>query len=546
MKLGLLFKKVRTALLPKVAFIVAFLILLTYGAIAVFAVSREKKTRDDFLRQLGSTIAANLAYNAEYPVLIGNREMLGDMLRGVFKQRWVISASIQDADGNTLAAVGDVPERRFSAGDLKSKPPVWFSQPEKVLLETYALVRRTRGLTVPDELDEPSTREAAGEVVGVARVGISRRGLLADLRLTRWRAGLLTLAIAAAGSVSLVLMMKRTIISPLDTLLEGTRKIQAGELSFRVGIHTTDEIGELAASFNSMAEALQRHTQNLSQLVEEKTHDIEKVNRELKDFVYIVSHDLKEPLRGIESFSQFLLEDCQDRLEGEAKEYLSGIREGAMRMKRLIEDLLLLSRVTRIKNPYRVASLEHMVRDAVESLRYAIEEKNAQVIVQPEMLWVLCDEIKMTEVFKNLLSNAIKFAREMPPRVEFGCVVEGDSCKVFVKDNGIGIEEKHLEKIFEVFQRLHRREEYEGTGLGLHLVKKIVEEHGGRVWAESTPGVGSTFWFTLPNCRRDHPAAPPSHAKVLGEHLIEEEESALPGKQEWGNGSPSAGEEKAT
>ncbi len=546
MRLVLSLKKVRTALLPKVAVIVAFLILLTYGTIAVLAVSREKKTRDDFLRQLGSTIVANLAYNAEYPVLIGNKQMLADMLRGVFKQRWVVSASIQDWEGSLLAAVGEVPNRMFSPHELRDRPPVWFTRPQKRILEAWALVRRTRLLAVPGELDKPSPREPAGDVVGVARVGISSEELLAEMRLTRWRAALLTLAIAAMGSVSLVFMMKRTIISPLDTLLEGTRKIQAGELSHRVGIRSTDEIGELAASFNSMAESLQKHTQNLSLLVEEKTRDIEKVNRELKDFVYIVSHDLKEPLRGIESFSQFLFEDCQDRLEGEAMEFLLGIRDGAARMKRLIEDLLLLSRVTRIKNPYRLASSEEMIHDAIESLRYAIEEKNVQVVVQAGMPWVLCDEIKIREVFKNLLSNAIKFAREMPPRIDFGCLEQSEGCEFFIKDNGIGIEEKHLEKIFEVFQRLHRREEYEGTGLGLHLVKKIVEEHGGRAWAESTPGVGSTFWFTLPRSQKSYPAEPPGRARVFAVPRSKEEEYIAPGEQEGQDGSPNAGEEKAT
>lgn len=131
-----------------------------------------------------------------------------------------------------------------------------------------------------------------------------------------------------------------------------------------------------------------------------------------------------------------------------------------------------------------------------------MEEKNAQVVVQPQLPRVLCDEVKMREVFKNLLSNAVKFTRAVPPRVEIGCSEERDGFMFFVKDNGLGIEERYLEKIFEVFFRIHSRDEYEGTGLGLHLCKKIVEEHGGRIWVNSTPGLGSTFYFTIPMHQR--------------------------------------------
>jgi signal transduction histidine kinase len=237
--------------------------------------------------------------------------------------------------------------------------------------------------------------------------------------------------------------------------------------------------------------------------VREANERLVAANQELDDFTYVVSHDLKEPLRGIEAFSQILLEEHRDRLDGEAREYLETLVASSQRMKRLIEDLLKLSRIARKRYPYSAVAFGELVQEALGTLAFAIEQSGAEVVVAPDMPTVRCDRVRMAEVFQNLISNALKYRdKERRPRVEIGWR-DADSDLVFhVKDNGIGIEEKYFDRIFQIFQRLHRPEEYEGTGAGLTVCKRIVEKHGGSIWVESRQGQGSTFFFSLPKQAR--------------------------------------------
>jgi len=223
-----------------------------------------------------------------------------------------------------------------------------------------------------------------------------------------------------------------------------------------------------------------------------------RANAELEDFTYVVSHDLKEPLRGIAAFSTFLDEDYGDKLDDEGRRYIRVVREGAVRMKRLIEDLLELSRIGRVDAKYETVPAESLLSEARAHLGFAIEEQNVDLRIQPDLPSISCDPTRMTEVFKNLISNAIKFTDKPEVVVDIACSRNNGFYTFSVQDNGIGIEDQHREKVFQIFQRLNRREEYEGTGAGLTICKKVVESHGGTIWVESKIGEGTTFSFTIP------------------------------------------------
>jgi signal transduction histidine kinase len=262
-----------------------------------------------------------------------------------------------------------------------------------------------------------------------------------------------------------------------------------------------DAIETLSAAF---AEALMRKRaetgrKRAEEQLRQKAAELEAKNQELDAFTYSVSHDLKEPLRAIEAFSRFILEDYADRLDEQGREYLLRLANAAVRMKKLIEDLLTLSRASRESRRRTQVDVGRLVRDVVERMSSTVEGRGATVEVEDGLPDVLADPPRVEEVFANLLGNALKFNESKRPSVKIGVrATEGGMATFYVQDNGIGIDPRYHERIFGVFQRLHRREEYEGTGAGLAIVKRVVEIFGGRTWVESELGAGATFLFTLP------------------------------------------------
>ncbi|HLX11710.1 MAG TPA: ATP-binding protein, partial [Bacteroidota bacterium] len=230
-----------------------------------------------------------------------------------------------------------------------------------------------------------------------------------------------------------------------------------------------------------------------------KSAEIERRNKELDDFTYVVSHDLKEPLISVEGFSNILRLDYREIIQGEGKEYLDSIEGASVRMKALIDDLLVLSRISRPSESFKSVSTEKVINDVKTEMEYTLRQKDVRFIVPENLPSVFGNETQIKIVFRNLIGNSLKFNDKPQQIVEIG-FEEADSSryKFFVRDNGIGIDSEFFEKIFIIFQRLHRREQYEGTGAGLAIVKKIVELHKGTVWVESVPDKGSTFYFTLP------------------------------------------------
>ncbi|MGA2374525.1 MAG: PAS domain S-box protein, partial [Candidatus Sulfotelmatobacter sp.] len=228
-----------------------------------------------------------------------------------------------------------------------------------------------------------------------------------------------------------------------------------------------------------------------------KIDELNRSNVELGQFAYIASHDLQEPLRMVASYTQLLSRRYKGKLDAEADEFIAFAVDGANRMQRLIQDLLAFSRVGTKGKDMHDTSSEEALRQALRYLRSAIDESHAVVTHDP-MPSVLADETQLTQLFQNLVGNAIKYQNPGVPRIHIAAIRNGENKWVFsVKDNGLGIDPQYFEKIFGMFQRLHKREEFAGTGIGLAICKKIIERHGSSISVESTLGQGSTFSFVL-------------------------------------------------
>ncbi len=295
---------------------------------------------------------------------------------------------------------------------------------------------------------------------------------------------LVAIGVIVLGSVSSALLAKR-ISRPIRELLFGIRRVREGDSAHRIPVTCSGEIGEVAASFNAMVNE-----------ITEKGLALARSNAELEQFAYVASHDLQEPLRMVSSYVQLFAKRYQGQLDPQADKYIHYAVEGATRMQALIAGLLEYSRLSQQARSERVETSD-VLQFALANLKSSVEDSGAVVTYDP-LPPVVGDFGQLVQVFQNLLSNALKFRRQGEvPRVHVSAARDGSACLFQVRDNGIGMENKYIDRIFVIFQRLHSRAEYPGTGIGLSVCKKIVEKHGGRIWVESELGKGSTFFFAL-------------------------------------------------
>ncbi|MGA1840355.1 MAG: ATP-binding protein [bacterium] len=239
---------------------------------------------------------------------------------------------------------------------------------------------------------------------------------------------------------------------------------------------------------------------NLEEAIREKNLELKQKNEELENFVYTVSHDLKSPIFSLQGVVNALIEDYADKLDKGFSDYLEDIRNSAQKMGLLVQDLLNLSRVGRTRNPREEVPAREIIDEAIEQLKFQIESKGVELKIEEDLLTCYCDKQMIILALVNLLDNAIKYMGDTPcPRIEIGCATEGGYQIFSVKDNGIGIDPKYHEKIFEIFQSLGEIKDPKSTGVGLAIVKRVIEVHMGKVWLESEKGRGSKFLFRIPS-----------------------------------------------
>jgi light-regulated signal transduction histidine kinase (bacteriophytochrome) len=316
-------------------------------------------------------------------------------------------------------------------------------------------------------------------------------------------------------------------------LADGARKVsQERNYEVRVQSDSHDEIGILVNSFNEMLGQIERRDSELKaaqgelekRVVElqhevaerrraedslaSKTVELQRSNAELEQFAYVASHDLQEPLRMITGYTQLLAKRYRAKLDDTAGEYIGFAVDGAKRMQGLITDLLTYSRVGTKGKPFALADCELILDTTLKGLMTTIDECGARISHDPlPVIWG--DAGQIGQLFQNLIGNGIKYRNSKAPDIHVSCERDGEKWIFSVRDNGIGIEPRHTERVFVIFQRLHTREEYPGTGIGLAVCKKIVERHGGRIWLKSQPGQGAIFYFTIPVGEQLSPPAQP-------------------------------------
>jgi len=302
--------------------------------------------------------------------------------------------------------------------------------------------------------------------------------------------------VTACAGLLAAFYVSKSIARPVQMLQKGVEIVGSGNLDYRVGMSSNDEIGRLSRAFDAMTENLKKITSSRDEL-NKVTIELERSNQELQQFAYVASHDLQEPLRMVAGFTRLLERRYKDKLDRDAQEFIQFAVDGAVRMQKLIDDLLAYSRVGSHHIPFEAVDCNCLLDQAISNLQVAIEESHA-VITRSNLPTVTCNGLQMIQLLQNLISNAVKFRGAEAPRIHIAAERRGEEWLFSCRDNGIGIDPQYHDRIFKIFQRLHSRDEFAGTGIGLAICMKIVELHKGRIWMESQLGKGATFYFTLP------------------------------------------------
>lgn len=349
----------------------------------------------------------------------------------------------------------------------------------------------------------------------------ARAGAIDNLNTVRaWRDRVLgaIVVVVLVAAIALAIVMRSAVTRPLDALAAACRRITDGNFNETITPRGPKDIRAIAMDVDNMRQgildALEESTAARAQLfaqtqaLDEQAIELRRSNGELEQFAYVASHDLQEPLRKVTAFCQLLERRYGDQLDDRGLEYIGFAVDGAKRMQVLINDLLTFSRVGRHNPDYAEVDLEAALDDAMANLGTALEESGAEVVrASSPFPRVIGDPTLLAMLWQNLIGNAIKFGREgVTPRIviDFERVNTGDGGWLFtVSDNGIGIGEEFVDKVFVIFQRLHGRDAYSGTGIGLALCKKIVEHHGGTIWIDTTYTGGTRFRFTMPTTAID-------------------------------------------
>ncbi len=371
------------------------------------------------------------------------------------------------------------------------------------LLQPYGAVTATQ-TDGADSISRIAPIEFGGEKIGSVAILFDITPFKKFLWVHLRDLGVYLFAVTVA-SVAIGLVLAGWITYPLSSIQDALPLMGSGNIFLSSFDQRQDEYGRLARAIESAdkrihddAMQIRMHRDTLEETVRLRTNELAASNKELEAFSYSVSHDLRAPLRAIDGFSQALIEDYGNKLDETAAFYLQRVRSGAQKMGSLIDDLLQLSRVTRIEMKYAKADLSAMAEKITHDFMTEEPGREARITIAPSLI-AYGDAGLLQIMLQNLLSNAWKYTgKKSPSVIEFGSFAQNDEQVFFIRDNGAGFDMRYISKLFGAFQRLHTEEEFPGTGIGLATVQRIVNRHGGRIWAEGKPGEGSCFYFVLP------------------------------------------------
>ncbi len=503
------------------------LILLTCAVVLLSAfmvfVTIETITFRKEAKQNLSALADIIGKNTTAALLFNDERAATETLNALSAKPNILSAYLITRDGKVLArymAEGATRNRPASESTVRPDHSVGLEDGLAGLNEKPLLfwdrdfdIRVVRGIILEDQL------------VGTVIINSDASELFLRLK-GLFLVGLMIVLGAFFIATLISMRLQRLISRPILHLAQTMKSVSAEKnYAVRARKETQDEIGQLIDGFNEMLIQIQQRDANLElqrhtleiELSERKhaeeelklfTEKLKESNDELQQFAYIASHDLQEPLRKVVVFGDRLKTRCRDAIDAQGRDYLERIENATKRMQNFIDDLLAFSRITTKAQPFVSVDLNKIVQEVLSDLEVRIEQTKAR-IERVDLLAIEADPLQMRQLFQNLIGNALKFHKKgYAPSVRISCRVfsgrrlseslSGDLCQILVEDDGIGFDEKHKDRIFEVFQRLHGRSEYQGTGIGLAVCKKIVARHGGHITARSSPGQGSTFMVTLP------------------------------------------------
>jgi signal transduction histidine kinase len=552
--------KFRFGLRLKITAYISLLIILTAAVLGWFLVEREVETLATQLEEKGKVLARSVANASEYGVITGDVELFQSTIDGLMLEPDVAYGMIYDSKGKLLGATpakplntkgisteadAEVRNKALDSRDLiiqrygkdKRKTPVY---------DIAAPIQSRKEQEVSGEeflfgMSEVDPSEEITEKIGTARIGISLEPMNKAIREARLTViGVTSLVVALA--ILATVFLAGLIVDPVQQLLTATGRVAGGDLDKHVEIYTNDEIGDLGVSFNKMTEDLKRyrteleeHSRTLEHTVEERTKalrltnaELQKINQELEtvsrhksEFLANMSHELRTPLNAIIGFSEILFDQSFGELNDKQLSYTENVTSSGKHLLTLINDILDLAKVeSGTMNLHlesfpvagAIAEIAGLARGLAAKKEIKIKQR-----LSPRIATITADRKKFKQIFYNLLSNAIKFtpeggAVEISSKIVSDLELAGDdelslkgSAEFCVKDSGIGIDEADQETIFEEFHQVdgsHSRE-YEGTGLGLALSRRLVELHGGSIWLESEKGKGSSFFFTFPMAKED-------------------------------------------
>lgn len=430
------------------------------------------------IREL-STLSAIIAAQSTAAVAFDNPGDAQEILAALRAEPHIIAAALYDKNGRLFARY----PARIADSLLPSRP-----EPDGYRFYGSSLV----GFT-------PVVQLAGSDRFGTLFV---RSDLSAINERLRLYGIIVLLVVGVSGTAAYVLarFSQRHLSLPILNLADTARAASRGDYSVRSEKHGDDELGLLTDAFNAMLERIGEQNENLERRVRERTAELEAANAELEAFGSSAAHDLRTPLRAISGFAELLMNERFAPASPEGKRYVESINRGSLQMGQLIDDLLAFSRIGRHELKRRTVDIENLCSEVLADATSEIRARGAEIALRP-LPPVYADRSLLRIALVNLVSNALKYSRtRQPPRIEIGAVSSGSDTEavIYIKDNGVGFDMQDAGKLFGVFQRLHHAHEFEGTGVGLATVRRIIERHGGRIWAEARKGDGATFFFAMP------------------------------------------------